>query len=168
MANVYQQEVARALDGNYDPELVSDSPLKLRMHIRKLNDEFAVHMARKGHSKVFLTVEGKVDREYARFNAGSDSILEWNREIYRDSRGAELPGTVNPTVLENMFRQQSKSWEIIAKAYVQKAKAVVLAFNTTVFEQMISDEDLRAKLRSTLSEREQMTYSSISEQLSIF
>jgi hypothetical protein len=167
VANVYQQEVTRALNGNYDPDLVSESPLKLRMHIRKLNDEFALLMARKGHSKVFLTVEGKVDREYARAGADSGSILEWIREIYRDSRGAELPGTVNPSVLENMFRQQSKSWKTIAQAYLQQAKAVVLAFNTTVFEQTISDEDLRVKLKSTLAEREQITYTSINEQLFI-
>ena len=91
VASAYQQEVTRALNGNYDPDLVSDSTLKLCMHTRKLNDEFASLMARKGHSKVFLTVEGKVDQEYARADrpgAGSTSILEWIREIYRDSRGA--------------------------------------------------------------------------------
>ena len=143
VANAYQQDVARALSGNYDPELDSDSPLKLRMHIQKLNDNFGQTMTRKGHSKVFLTVEGTIDQEYARAGNASGGILEWIRELYRDSRGAELPGTVNPVVLENMFRQQSRSWETIAKIYLEKVKAAVQAFNNITMKRMISDGDLR-------------------------
>jgi hypothetical protein len=166
VANEYQHDVERALSGNYDPELSSDSPLKLRMHIRKLNDNFAEVMAHKGHSKVFLTVEGTADKEYFRSGSASGNILHWIRELYRDSRGAELPGTVNPVVLENMFRQQSKPWESIARIYLEKVRIAVQGFNTTTLEQMISDVDLRQKLKTTLSKADQTTYSSVRKQLS--
>jgi hypothetical protein len=166
VANTYQHDVARALSGNYDSQLSSDSPLKLRMHIRKLNDSFAELMARKGHSRVFLTVDGKVDQEYARAGSANESILDWIRELYRDSRGAELPGTVNPVVLENMFRQQSRLWENIAQIYLEKVRIAVHAFNTATLERIISDGDLREKLNTALSKGEQTTHSSVREQLS--
>ncbi|KAH9882663.1 hypothetical protein J1614_000899 [Plenodomus biglobosus] len=167
VANAYQHDVSGGLSGNYDPELSSDSPLKLRMHIGKLNDNFVEIMARKGHAKVFLTVEGKADQEYARSSNASGDILDWIRELYRDSRGAELLGTVNPVVLENMFRQQSRLWENIASIYLEKVRNVVRAFNTTTLERLILDGDLREKLKTTLSKGEQTTYSSVRKQLSL-
>lgn len=166
LATTYRQEVERALNGNYDPELVSKSPLKLRMHLQNINDSFAEAMTLKGHLKAFLTVEGSIDPEYAAFIDENQGILEWIREIYRDSRGAELPGTVNPVVVENIFRQQSKPWEPIANDYLEKVKAAVLAFNAVAFERMISDEDLREKLKFTLSKGGQTTYDVVCEQLS--
>jgi hypothetical protein len=61
--------------------------------------------------------------------------------LYQDSRGAELPGTVNPIVLENMFRQQSCPWENIAVSYLQKVRSAVDAFNKSLLAKLILDDD---------------------------
>lgn len=166
IANVYQREVAHALSGNYDPELEADSPLKLRMHIRKHNDKFAEAMARRGHAKVFVTVEGTIDPEFARSKGDREDIVEWIRDLYRDSRGAELPGTVNPVVLENMFRQQSSPWNDIAMIYMGRVSTAVHEFNKAIFGRMISDEDLREKLELKLFKLEKVTRTRASEELS--
>lgn len=74
IATTYQYDVGNALSGNYGPDLEVDSPLKLRTLIRKLNDKFAESMARKGHAKVFRTVQGQIDQEFARSSCDKQDI----------------------------------------------------------------------------------------------
>lgn len=166
IATTYQQEVTNALSGNCDPELIKDSPLKLRMHIRELNDRFASAMARSGHAKIFRTVEGEADKEFARSKSDNQDIYKWIREVYCDSRGSELPGTVNPGVFENKFRQQSSPWKTIATAYIQCITTAVRGFNKEILANIISDSDVRDKLRGRLPHREEESEASANEQLS--
>lgn len=166
-ANTYQRAVDDALGGNYNPELASDSALKLRMHVRALADEFAKTIAREGHSKVFCTPSGEVDDDYTRGSGdyeepGSDDeedISTWIRQVYRETRGTELPGTVNPRVLENLFRQQSRPWGEIALTYISRVTRAVKAFNQGILIQIIRDGDVREQLSSHLSRIEDSTHS---------
>jgi hypothetical protein len=151
LANVYQQEVRDALSGNYDSELNVNSPLKLRMHIRELSDKFAECMARSGHTKIFQTATGGLDLAFSQSCGDKGNIMDWIRELYRASRGAELPGTINPRVLENMFRQQSGPWKSIATVYIERTSAAIRKFNEAVFAEKIADDDLRQKLTAKLS-----------------
>ncbi|CRL30230.1 unnamed protein product [Penicillium camemberti] len=64
-------------------------------------------MATNGHAKVFRTIRDENDPEFRRPADDLDNIYDWIRRYYLESRGSELPGTVNPIVLQNMFRQQS-------------------------------------------------------------
>lgn len=166
IANAYQTGVTNALSGNYDPELDVNSPLKLRMHVRKLNDDFAKVMTRRGHAKVFFTVQGTADQEFARRGDDGEDIIEWIRNSYRESRGAELPGTVNPTVLENLFRQQSSPWENVTKKYLGAVISAVQEFNKGILQNLVPDEELREKLKSKLSPGENMVTTIAHDQLS--
>jgi hypothetical protein len=165
LANAYQQDVANALHGNYDPELKENSWLKLRMHISGLNDKFSECMARSGHAKIFQTVQGGIDEEFARSDGDRGDILHWIRAIYRDSRGAELPGTVNPRVLENMFRQQSSPWKNIAVTYIEKVIAAIQSFNGEEFSHIVPDDDLKNKLKARLSRGEMAAHENANKQL---
>lgn len=119
-ANTYQNDVDNALCGNYNPEHNATDARKLRMHIRALSDKFAECMAVSGYAKIFQTLEDAVESDFGYFSGDRSNILDWIREAYRESRGAELPGTVNPRVLEYMFRQQSGPWKSIASIYVDR------------------------------------------------
>ncbi|OJI99742.1 hypothetical protein ASPVEDRAFT_60628 [Aspergillus versicolor CBS 583.65] len=166
-ANTYQRAVDDALDGNYSPELASDSTLKLRMHVRALGDEFAKTIAREGHSRVFCTPGGEVDDDYARGSGDDeesgfddeDDIFIWIRQVFRETRGTELPGTVNPRVLESLFRQQSRPWGEIALTYISRVTRAVKAFNKDILIQIIRDGDVREQLASHLSRVEDSTHS---------
>lgn len=147
LANAYQREVSNALSGNYDAELDGNSPMKLRMHVSKLSDRFAESMARSGHAKIFQDVHGGIDEQFARSSGDVGDIMDWIRGLYQESRGAELPGTVNPRVLENMFRQQSSPWKGVATIYIERIIATIQNFNESAFEQMVPDEDLKHKLK---------------------
>lgn len=45
-------------------------------------------------------------------------IYEYIRTKYKESRGTELPGHVNPSLLERLFSEQSRKWQSISTAHV--------------------------------------------------
>ncbi|KAL4995133.1 P-loop containing nucleoside triphosphate hydrolase protein [Aspergillus recurvatus] len=157
IANLYQSKVDDALGGNYDPELEPDSPLKLRMHVRALNDDFSQNITKYGHARVFRNPGDEEDPEFRRLPASGparhaeENIYNWIRQFYRDSRGTELPGTVNPCVLQNLFRQQSAPWKDIALAHIDKVSKAVKAYNEQILPTIILDEDVRGKLASRVT-----------------
>jgi len=77
---------------------------------------------------------------------GFIDIYDWIRTQYRNSRGAELPGTVNPAVLEGLFRQQAASWEPIAKDYLIKVNKAVLRHIKRSCEDLITDKTIRKRI----------------------
>ncbi|KAG2014455.1 hypothetical protein GB937_006680 [Aspergillus fischeri] len=97
-------------------------------------------MARDGHTMTFQNLDGGLDKEYERpGRAEDDDIYDWIRKLYRDSRGAELPGMVNPSVLECMFCQQTVAWEPVATKYIDKVARAVDNFNQTIFDKLMGD-----------------------------
>ncbi|KAJ6090432.1 P-loop containing nucleoside triphosphate hydrolase protein [Penicillium sp. IBT 16267x] len=151
----YQKQVYKALNWSYDEALDAQSPLKLRMLVRKVNDQFALLMSRKGHAKIFRTIQGKIDSDFKRQEQETENIYDWIRRYYIDSRGPELPGVVNPVVIENMFRQQSSPWESLGNMYINTITEKVRDFNNHVLELIVPDDEVRANLRALLSPREQ-------------
>lgn len=99
VVNNYQLAVAKALSGTYSPKLTPRDPLKLRMHVHAANTEFVNSVGDKGHTYQFKNADNTVDPVYTK-NGKSDDVYQWIRDWYRESRGAELPGTVNPAVVE--------------------------------------------------------------------
>lgn len=75
-----------------------------------------------------------------------DDIYRWIETEYQTSRGAELPGTVNPAVLESLFRQQASSWGKIAEDYLKVVNAIVLQHIKRSFQHLITDEAIRHKV----------------------
>ncbi|KAL4879270.1 P-loop containing nucleoside triphosphate hydrolase protein [Aspergillus karnatakaensis] len=178
----YGKEVDDALGGNYDPELSGNSVLKLRMHVCALNEEFSRIITREGHAKVFRTVDGEEDPDYSRVTVDSEAdaedeaddevdeeyeedINDWIRRVYRESRGTELPGTVNPRVLENLFRRQSGPWCGIALSYIEKVKSAVEAYNDALLAHLIPDEDVKAKLGSRLLRAQEVSHKQATKHL---
>ncbi|KAK9604807.1 hypothetical protein V6Z93_002758 [Aspergillus fumigatus] len=162
----YQDDVNQALRGIYRLEIEAHEALRLRLRIRELNEEFAERMNRNGHARVFRTVNNEVDQEFSRNSGGDEDIYDWIRKLYRDSRGVELPGTVNPAVLENMFRQQSAPWNQLALEYYNSVRATITAFNDGVFGLIVTDDDLRRNLRARLQRLETSAFQSAEEYLS--
>lgn len=165
LASTYQTEVDRALTGNYSADLEAQSPLKLRMHLRQHADDFARSMATEGHAKVFRTIQDENDPEFSRPAGDLENIYDWIRRYYLESRGSELPGTVNPVVLQNMFRQQSSPWEKIAISYLERTASAVHSFNQQVFAKIIPDNDVREKVEGVLSQPGEETYRQAHDQL---
>jgi hypothetical protein len=172
-AGIYQRSVQNALAGNYENHLGSQHPLKLRMLLHNLNEDFAEQIVTDGHTRPFLLPNGTVDAEFQKGKkknhgfyeesvdqedcddsdneSGEQDIDEWIRTIYRESRGAELPGTVNSAMLENMFRQQTVNWERIAFEHLAEVERTVRKFNEILILQTIEDDHMRSRVTSRLA-----------------
>ena len=146
IAAKYQGIVSNSLVGNY-MDLEAQHPLKLRMHLHIANEVFGSSILIFGHTRPFRLVDGSVDKCYSR-GKDEENIYDWIRDLYRESRGAELPGTVNPAVLETMFRHQSLPWERLANAHMVRVEKIIRNFNEALFKEIISEDTLRAKLEA--------------------
>ena len=143
MATAYQRIVTDGLKGNYDTEWDATDSRKLRMHLHLQNEDFAARMTREGHTRAFRNADDSKDSEYGNSSKSEESIYKWIRQRYRESRGSELPGTVNPTVLENLFRQQAVNWRTIATNHLTTIDETVANFNKRVWRDLVVEETVR-------------------------
>ncbi len=132
IATKYQSVAADSLRGNYDSEWDAKDSRKLRMHLHLQNEQFAIVMTREGHTRAFRNVDDTVDSNYGAHSQNDESIYTWIRQRCRESRRSELPGTVNLTVLENLFRQQAAGWRTIATTHLDTIDQIVSKFNERV------------------------------------
>ncbi|KAK1240468.1 hypothetical protein MKX07_004496 [Trichoderma sp. CBMAI-0711] len=155
LANRYQRNVEDALKGNYAADLDAKSPLKLRMHLRDLADQFEKDLRLKGHTSPFQHADGSVDKDYLNEDVESEApdIRQWIQERYRDSRGAELPGMVNPTLLINLFREQTVQWEQIACDYLDQVFQLLHNYAQLESRRTEEDDKIRACLDSMILSR---------------
>ena len=163
IAMSYQQDVSNALSGIYSPSLEAQSARKLRMHIRGLMDEFAEQMAQKGSLMIFRTVNGDIDWTYMGSagvgvnNSKTGNIYDWIRAVYRESRGTELPGTVNPRLLEALFRQQASPWKDLSEKYISDVIQKVSAYNDSALKEFVPDKEIRRKIQARFETQLQHT-----------
>ena len=151
IATKYQRHVSDSLAGHYSPDLSDDHVLKLRKHLRDLDDRFDNDMRYGGHTRIFRVIEDE-DAEFSR-NPGKpaeESIYDWIRRVYRNSRGAELPGTIHPAVMESLFRQQSSNWKGIAEDYFQHTKETIEHYNQAILYELVADREVLARMQSFL------------------
>lgn len=155
LANRYQHNVEDALRGNYDVELDPQSRLKLRMHLRELADLFEKSLRTKGHNMPFEQANGSVDADFFQQDADLEApdIMAWIRKEYREARGAELPGTVNPTLLVRLFRQQTNNWEQITGDYLEKVVCHITEYTKLECRRTEEDETIRSCLQSLILSR---------------
>lgn len=77
-------------------------------------------------------------------------VMEWIGDIYRRSRGVEL-GTFGPSLLSNAFREQSRKWASMTKAYLSKAILIIHRFVLTTLREVCTDQRVNDELMSTLT-----------------
>ncbi len=74
------------------------------------------------------------------------------RDLYITSRGTELPGLVNPSVLEVLFARQTVKWTQIAQDYVDRVVRLIQDCNLALFAQLSMDERLKLKVIDTIND----------------
>ncbi|PWW75868.1 P-loop containing nucleoside triphosphate hydrolase protein [Tuber magnatum] len=167
IVNQYEAEVDRTLAGTYDPGLSSGDPLKLRMHIFNANERFAGKLKREGYLMPFRTVDNSLDNDYNRSTAGTETepIYTWIRNWYRESRGAGLPGTVNPEVVKSLFRQQCIAWNTISESHLATTAQIVRDFSTALYEKRIEDEAILPRILAKVGPMIESSISAAKSQL---
>lgn len=79
-------------------------------------------------------------------------ILDWLRSIHRESRGFEI-GTVNPTLLATIMREQSRKWEPIALGYVADVIVLTHTFVNDLIHEICPSGRVREGILSLLMDQ---------------
>ena len=76
-----------------------------------------------------------------------NEALDWVSDILRRSRGRELPGTFNPLLITQLFKEQSECWEAMANAHIARVYRKCMDFTQLVLRHVAPADT--AKLIST-------------------
>ncbi|RMJ24443.1 dynamin GTPase [Aspergillus sp. HF37] len=126
----FERITGQALNGLYTDEFfgglddTTSEPdfRRLRAVIRNLNEGFADTMAHRGSLRKIIEPHDHGIYPAISNNHVRRHVLE--REISdqaRTNRGIELPGSANQFLVGNLFRDQSKPWEGLAKDHLMQA-----------------------------------------------
>ena len=171
LAGDYQKKVEDSLTGRYFK--TGRHPSKLRMHVQMSNEAFNKQIHSEGCHYAFQSTEKTLDDALkaaegvevldfsepveganAEDEKGADSDIDDSNEniyiaihtLYITSRGTELPGHVNPSVLEALFARQTVNWVWLAEGYVEDVVSLIKSCNETLFAQLPLDDSLRGRL----------------------
>jgi hypothetical protein len=150
LSESFQMLSRAAVGGNYDhgffgnPFSDDEQSKRLRSVVQNLNMDFSKFMREKGHHRIITDIPEARERAFSEVSEeefrGSVTIstdtqalgdlqqlrmsrkeaLEWVRKLLVKSRGRELPGSFNPLLAGELFRDQSSLWEIIGRKHVEK------------------------------------------------
>lgn len=176
-----QALVKASTDGVYSDPFFGDpsSPgyqKRIRAAVQNSNIKFAELMTRHGHSYAIgeSSIPAKRLRAPSPQNITKDQYIDLVQILMQRTRGRELPGTFNPMIVVDLFRQQSAHWEEIARDHIttvwQDAKtcltfalkhvadgATSAALLRTVFEPALKEllEGLQTKTSELLKSHQQ-------------
>jgi hypothetical protein len=72
--------------------------------------------------------------------------------VHSRTRGKELPGNYNSTLLAELFHEQSRRWFNIAQSHVRHVRGIASQWKDQVLHAIISEEKLRTEVRNILQE----------------
>ncbi|KAF2206158.1 hypothetical protein CERZMDRAFT_103746 [Cercospora zeae-maydis SCOH1-5] len=106
-----------AVDGVYSDSFFGHARTKegqqkrLRAVVQNRLEDFAEDMRSRGHSRVIVEDDKESDSDHHHIERirRSDYIASV-KELMRHSRGTELPGTFNPEIIGELFREQCQPW----------------------------------------------------------
>lgn len=152
LAMEYQNVSTNAILGNYRDDFFTKGEYhKLRMHVANCNDKFNTAILNCGHQMQFEDIDDPQSTPTQEAISDEESIYYHIREHYRSSRGSELPGMVNPIVVQNLFKWQSQAWAHHSKAHVKMIQRLTNAFISDLLKQVCPDTDLEPRIKARLA-----------------
>jgi GTP-binding protein EngB required for normal cell division len=133
----FQSLIKAAVDGTYNNDFFGDAKTpagyqkRIRAVVQNLNQSFAETMGREGH---YYTIIDSSNGDSVR--RCSEKVKVLSRTHYLDriealmkrTRGRELPGTFNPMIVSDLFFEQSRPWEALAKHHIEDVARAVTEF----------------------------------------
>ncbi|PGH37001.1 hypothetical protein GX50_00237 [[Emmonsia] crescens] len=74
----------------------------------------------------------------------------WVKEIYRHTRGQELPGNYNNIFLTELFHEQSSRWPAISEHHVRRLHSEVCIFVRKALEHVAKEDHVRWEIQKIL------------------
>ncbi|KAH7016365.1 dynamin family protein [Microdochium trichocladiopsis] len=126
----FQRLVRSAADGNCtdgffkSAESASGYQSRLRAFIQNHNDDFAKTIEKEGHTCHITDHGADDDKVEANDSAKSISREQFIAKIMTKmshARGRELPGSFDPMIVAELFREQAIPWEQLAHAHIKRS-----------------------------------------------
>lgn len=165
----FQSLSRAAIDGIYGDPFFEDARSKagyskrLRAVVQNLNQDFAESMRVKGHFRHIVddttepVSENVFEKSYHIAVSRSSFIEEEIQPLLKRSRGRELPGMFNPLIVGDLFHEQAKPWEELARKHLRDICNAVRAFLeltvTYLTDEVTSEEILRELLDPLIDEK---------------
>lgn len=131
LSQSFQTLSRAAIDGNYEHPFFAE-PSSHDEYCKRLrenmNIDFSETMRKKGHHRSIYddgcpkpsATNSVQTTDIEQIHMSWKDAIEWVRQLLFKSRGRELPGTFNPLLVGELFRDQSVNWEVIAREHVKK------------------------------------------------
>ena len=124
----FEQVVNAALEGHWTKDTFFDlQTRRLRAQVRNINDDFEREMKLCGHTHqicqppvAFIPLSTDMASAFHPKAITRQEMISKIDKILKSGRGRELPGMFDPILVSDIFRQESKKWELIALRYVDK------------------------------------------------
>lgn len=122
--------IKAATDGLYsdpffgDPSTVNGYQKRLRAVLQNILTDFAGQMRKEGHTYNIVDSEDDARIQDSRQISRQEYVSKV-KTLLKRSRGRELPGTFDPLIVGELFREQREPWANLVNIYVDKVVKVV-------------------------------------------
>ncbi|KAH9865889.1 hypothetical protein J1614_009476 [Plenodomus biglobosus] len=161
LGQAFQSLTKAAVDGTYNDNFFGDATIdagyqkRIRAVVQNLNQSFSEIMAREGHYYTILDApNASVQKasQKSRF-VPRTRFLDRVEALMKRTRGRELPGTFNPMIITDLFLEQSRPWDTLAKSHIERVAQAVAKFLKHLVSH-IADSSTGGALFQTLIEPE--------------
>ncbi|KAL6885252.1 P-loop containing nucleoside triphosphate hydrolase protein [Trichoderma longibrachiatum] len=167
----FQSLMQAAVDGTYTDPFFSDSesgvgyPKRIRAIIQNLSREFAKRMAENGRFYRIVDSSKKSETTSSHVSLTKDEFVTKVVDMMAHRRGRELPNSFSPTIVTDLFREQSQPWESIVKRHVKQVWEAAQVFVTDLVSHVSDPETndaitaavVKRKMEAVLTGLEQKT-----------
>lgn len=125
-AAAFQSLLSNALQGNYDDEFFESSSAsnaynrRIRAIVQNLLTEFAEHITEHGRLHRIVPRPSHSKGQDSEILITEEDLISDISKRMRESRGRELPGMFNTSVISDLFREESRPWESITMKRIKE------------------------------------------------
>ncbi|KAH7625526.1 P-loop containing nucleoside triphosphate hydrolase protein [Sordaria sp. MPI-SDFR-AT-0083] len=145
--------VKSSVDATYNHAFFEDAKTdkgyrqRIRAIVQNKNEDFATTITKRGHYREICTnqPDGMLEpTPGSPITINEKDFLEHIEKLMRRTRGRELPDTLSPMIVADLFLEQSRPWEAIARSHVEDAWKVAQDFLDLVIEYLADEPAYRA------------------------
>jgi hypothetical protein len=143
------------VDGTYNDPFFEDAESepgyqkRIRAVVQNLNQDFAACITRRGHRREIVNSSHDTVIDRGVTATTREEFIDYIQHLMRRSKGRELPGTFNPMIVADLFREQSSPWEALTRSHIKNvwnAAKEFLGLTTTYVADDATSEALIQKI----------------------
>ncbi|PCG88591.1 Dynamin [Penicillium occitanis (nom. inval.)] len=129
-----------------------DMSVRLRAAIHLENEKFAAYMREDSEKRKMVAKEHKETSiaEEGQLLMTDKQMMSWVRKIYHKTRGRELPGNHNYSLLSELFHAQSERWGDISRRHLEAVISLVNQFIHSALAHVVKDAKVRQSLTQVI------------------